>query len=333
MDQQTKISVIKRVKAKNFLLFPAVVLAAVLAGCSSGPLKPLSVNDEVSGEKALSGAPLFVAHGASTGNESLNSMRAIRTTLARDDYDGIEVDVVLTGDSIPVLAHDPWLSPDHCRRKDGKPFQTVLIRDVYYEELIRLFECRFDSASSEHLAYHELTSLAELLEVASGFAGKTLYLDLKIHQNKTLPADEYAAEIHQELIASGIENPIFIEVPEISHLKKIKQEFSERKVTTVLSYPAFYAGEDWDKVGALSAISTAVSSEEPLNAAQKSGADMIMSPTVVMSYKSVRKLHDASVLYGTFLVSDKDSMKDACNHGADLIITDIAPGAGCGEIK
>lgn len=293
----------------------------ILAGCSSSPVKPL--DSEVASLKSR----LYLAHGASAGDAPLNSLQAIEATLKRSDYDGIEIDIVLAGDSVPLLAHDPWISQENCRRYDGQAFEPVYIRDVYSSELNELFECHFpagNSGASEKASdYHPLVTLAEALAVAVNYPEKTIYLDLKIQEGATLDVEEYGAEIFLALTEQEIENPVFIEVPEKHQVERIKSSLEDFNARIALSYPAFYAGEDWDYIGAMAAIRTFFFAENPVDAAQESNVDVLISPTIVMSHFSVEKLHQSQVLFGTFLVDDAESLKSACDHGADIIITDI----------
>ncbi len=302
-------------------------LSLMLAGCSLSPVKPLD------SEVANLQSRLFLAHGGSAGDAPLNSLQAIEATLQRDDYDGIEIDIVLAGDSVPLLAHDPWISEKNCRRYDGQAFEPVYIRDVYSDELNELFECHFPAgksgAAEKTSEYHPLVTLAEALSVAANHPEKTIYLDLKIQDGVTLGVEEYGAEIFLALTEQEIENPVFIEVPEKYQVEEIKNSLEDFNARIALSYPAFYAGEDWDYIGAMAAIRTFFFAENPVDAAQESNADVLIGPTIVMSHSSVEKLHQSQVLFGTFLVDDAESLKSACNHGADIIITDIPVGQRC----
>lgn len=298
---------------------------ALLAGCSGIPVEPLKPNIANLNNR------LFLAHGASSGSESMNSLDAIRATLQRDDYDGIEIDIILTGDGIPVLAHDPWLKDDTCRRNDGQSFEPVFLRNVLYSELSERFVCRFPAVDGKSDDYHSLVTLADALGLVKNYPDKTLYLDLKIQENFTLDVEQYALEVFQVLMKEQIENPVFIEVPEVEQLKTIKDIFGEYNAHFVISYPAFYAGENWYYIGALAIIRTLLIADKPVDIARKSSADVLMSPTIVMTHRSVDKLHEQSVLYGTFLVDDSESLNAACDHGAYIIITDISPGDRCGQ--
>ena len=118
-------------------------------------------------------------------------------------------------------------------------------------------------------------------------------------------------------------------MPEKYQVEEIKNSLEDFNARIALSYPAFYAGEDWDYIGAMAAIRTFFFAENPVDAAQESNADVLIGPTIVMSHSSVEKLHQSQVLFGTFLVDDAESLKSACNHGADIIITDIPVGQRC----
>jgi glycerophosphoryl diester phosphodiesterase len=315
------------VLARMINRYIVLALCACFSACSFAPLQPLPLEKVNSKNASVKKPPVFLAHGASSGAEPLNSMAAIKATLANPDYDGIEIDLVLTGDSIPILAHDPWINEDSCRRKDGEPFEQVLIKDIAFDELTRVFECRFLSAKNQTAAgeYHSLISLSEAFDFAKNHPNKILYLDLKIQEKMTQPAVEYAAEIYHQLVAAEIGNRIFIEVPEPAQIHILEAQFGDYQITKVLSYPAFYAGENWNEVGAWSALKTFVFPSRPLTKVMDSGADMLMSPTVVMSYSSIKKLHHERVLFGTFLVETPKALSIAIDHGADVIITDITP--------
>lgn len=315
------------VLARMINRYIVLALCACLSACSFAPLQPLPLENTNSKNTSAKRAPVFLAHGASSGSEPLNSMAAIKATLGNPHYDGIEVDLVLTGDSIPVLAHDPWINEDSCRRKDGAPFEQFLIKDIAFDELTRVFECRFLSANhpADDGQYYSLVSLSEVLHFVRHYPDDILYLDLKIQEDMTQPAIEYVAEIYHQLIAVEISNPIFIEVPESAQIQILESQFSDYEITKVLSYPAFYAGENWNKVGAWSALKTFVFPSRPLSTVTDAGADMLMSPTVVMSYSSIKKLHRERVLFGTFFVDTPKAFSIAIDHGADVIITDISP--------
>src|SRR5262245_57215457 len=97
---------------KSPLTLAAIAAVILAAGC--GALAP-------------PGDPLVVAHRSGAGNWPENSRTAVRGAVAAG-YGGIEFDLVLTSDRIPVLSHDAALNPQLCTRADG----TALGADPVY---------------------------------------------------------------------------------------------------------------------------------------------------------------------------------------------------------
>lgn len=82
------------------------------------------------------GRPLKIAHRGGTGLWPENTMGAFERAIA-DGADGIELDVHLSKDGVPVVHHDEALKPSIARGPDGewltKP--TPLIKELTFEEL------------------------------------------------------------------------------------------------------------------------------------------------------------------------------------------------------
>ena len=306
----------------------------LLSACSVISVQPTSYDNRET--------PLILAHGASSDGLPYNSLSALTHTLKNPAYDGIELDVVLTADSVPVVAHDPWLSPEICRRFDRQPFEKIMISETLFDELTADYECRhlpeFASDKKHTIlpdgGYHALPSLHEALATLSDRS--VVYLDLKIQSEITLPASEYGAEIVNLLLELSLSNPLFIEAPEVDDMRAIKSEFAQAysgespralPIHWVLSYPAFYAGENWNRVRANAAIKTQFHRARPRELAQHASADVVMSPMSVMSTAAIEELHEHQIGFGTFLIGDQKSLQRACDHGAAVMIVDIEPPA------
>lgn len=82
------------------------------------------------------GRPLKIAHRGGTGLWPENTLGAFERAIA-DGAEGIELDVHLSKDGVPVVHHDEALKPAIARGPDGswvsKP--TPLIKDLTFEEL------------------------------------------------------------------------------------------------------------------------------------------------------------------------------------------------------
>jgi glycerophosphoryl diester phosphodiesterase len=53
----------------------------------------------------------------------------------------LETDTVLTADGVPVLSHDPHLTPGKCRRADGKPHAGALVKELEVAAIQSTYIC------------------------------------------------------------------------------------------------------------------------------------------------------------------------------------------------
>ena len=78
---------------------------------------------------------LLIGHRGARGLFPENTMDGFRRTLALG-VDGIEIDVAITTDGVPVVSHDPALNPDITRLNgEWLPARGPLIRDLRADEL------------------------------------------------------------------------------------------------------------------------------------------------------------------------------------------------------
>lgn len=133
-------------------------------------------------------APLRIAGACGAGAWPENSLEAARRCLAAP-VDGIEVDVHLTADRVPVLHHDYALNPDATRR-DGHWIDppAPLLKDLTAAELARYDVGRTRAGSPAALAHPEreqwdgtrIPTLAALLAMLASRAERPLlYVEIK----------------------------------------------------------------------------------------------------------------------------------------------------------
>ena len=78
---------------------------------------------------------LLIGHRGARGLFPENTMDGFRRALALG-VDGIEIDVAITADGVPVVSHDPALNPDITRLNgEWLPARGPLIRDLRADEL------------------------------------------------------------------------------------------------------------------------------------------------------------------------------------------------------
>lgn len=161
-------------------------------------------------------APLQEAHRAGAGYWPANSRTAVEGAIAAE-FEGIEVDLVLTLDGEAVLSHDPFLEPEHCTDHRGEPIaERIRIDEVRLSTLQRAWRCGGEpdeAFPNAEVGAESLLSLDELLLLLEGAnAGMRVHLDLKVEEGWTPPAEAwlepvldrwYAAELPQSLVVSA----------------------------------------------------------------------------------------------------------------------------------
>ncbi len=136
------------------------------------------------------GRPLKIAHRGGTGLWPENTMGAFERAIA-DGAEGIELDVHLSKDGVPVVHHDEALKPSIARGRNGewitKP--TPLIKDLTFEELQAFDIGRLKPGAGYSARYPEQTpldgeripSLEAVIDLVKAKAGSdfVVYTELK----------------------------------------------------------------------------------------------------------------------------------------------------------
>ncbi|HEY8207377.1 MAG TPA: glycerophosphodiester phosphodiesterase family protein [Myxococcaceae bacterium] len=178
------------------------------------PLALITLLSSGCGALAPPGNPLVVAHRSGAGNWPENSRTAVRNAVAAG-YEGIEFDLGLTKDRIPVISHNVALNPVLCAHADGTPLGTtpVYIKDLTLQELRSGFLCGGladpDNPSAQVIADIHLT-LDELIGEVSARPDLLLHFDVKFEPEKTLDATAFADEILGRWSAAGLPNPWYM---------------------------------------------------------------------------------------------------------------------------
>ena len=229
---------------QQLLLFMAVVFG--LAACQLSNIGP--------SEPKLQNPALVIAHRAGGGQWPQNSRTAVLNCIERAQagapekrIDGMEMDIALTRDGIPVLSHDPWVHTTLCTTASGEPIrERVLIRDKTLEELQSQYLC--GGVRDPHFPRVEpkaetIMTLEEVLQALKKAPQMMLYLDIKIDGDLTAGAEDYAQAIAKLWEAAGLPNRLYIEGPSAASLAAYRSAIKTDFVP-VLSYPAFSVMEN-----------------------------------------------------------------------------------------
>lgn len=286
---------------------------------------------------ALDHRPLVFAHRGGSGQWPQNSRTALHNTIAAG-YAGVEVDIVLTADGVPVLSHDPWVHDRLCRHASGRPLgEQVLIKDVPLATLLSDYRCggvRDEDFPDATPVEETIATLDEVLALLAGAPVVALYLDVKIDGDLTAPPAAYADAIFRRWRAAALPNPLYVEGPDPESLAAFRAAAGDgadpaSPFTAVLSYPAFSAEQSPTLTGLLARWRNKLDQTDPLARARAAHADAIAAPTAVLTWHSARQLLDAGVGVILFTPNTRQALDHYCGWPATGLITDYPQLGGC----
>lgn len=235
--------------------------------------------------------PLIIGHRGASAVAPENTLAAFREAVAVG-ADGIEFDVRLTRDGVPVVIHDRDL-----RRTGGLPHR---IADVTWSELAKV---DVGSWFSQSFANESVPSLAELFTLFQS-NDSTLYLEMKCDS----PA-EYAplAEACCRLIAEhGLKERVMIECFQLPALRVVREIDSEIK-TVALFEPSLSP--------------SLLSDQSIINNARDVGAIALALHHRLARRSLVQKARAALLHIAVWTVDDPSWIERARTLGIDALIT------------
>lgn len=289
--------------------------AALLAGCGFIPAET---------------PPLIEAHRAAAGNWPENSRTAVTQSVARN-YPGIEFDLVLTKDLVPVLAHDTWLHHELCTQADGSEIpadQQVFIQDLTLAELHAGYRCGGkadpEQPDAQVVADTHLT-LDELLGIVASDEDMTLHFDIKWHPTQTPPATDFVREIFGRVRARNLQNPWYASSNEEAFIRVAADD----EVPTSLTWPKFPEGSD----STLTALSNELLAQfglgDPLAIAKRSGATGLLLQYRVTDRRLVEAAKAEGMAVQLWTLNSESVLEAYCSFPADALITDFPERAPC----
>jgi len=273
--------------------------------------------------------PVIVAHRASASLWPENSRTAIHGSIERG-FPGIEFDVTLTRDEVPVLAHDPWLSETLCTTADGAPLSgRVFIQDLTLEELQQGYRCggvpNPDMPGAEVVA-DTLMTLDEALDALVAAPEMLVHVDLKCEPDLTPSAEAFAEQIMGRWEARGLPNPMYVD----SGLPAVLDAFRARgPVTTSLSWPWFPAGVSPTRIVLDHELITRLGADNWVHAAKRAKADGVVIPYQMADEHLIRMAHHEGLKVQVFSPNTEELLEYFCDWPMDVLITDFPQEAPC----
>lgn len=126
--------------------------------------------------------PLIIAHRGSSAIAPENTLAAFRQAI-KDGADGLEFDVQLAKDDVPVVFHDPTL---HRMTKSRKRISSLTFSELQNANVGAWFNRKYPAAASEEFNGETISTLTEIFEFLRDYQGR-IYVELKCRE-KQIPA-------------------------------------------------------------------------------------------------------------------------------------------------
>ncbi len=271
--------------------------------------------------------PLVFAHRGLPGRWQ-NSLHGVRRALELG-YRGIEVDVGLTRDGVPVLSHDPWLHPELVRRGDGSPLgdDRVLLKDLSLHELRERyhFAVKHPDHPGEAGLHEGPCTLEAVVRAVGSRPGVALYLDLKLERpdlQLTRSASELAAALAPVLAGLDASHPVWIEAGSVEALGCLRSALEDRPERLLLSYPRFDADENdvLEVLGA--ALSQRLGPRRPAREAVAAEAQGVVLHWGTTTRAVIDHAHADGVPAVVFGVDDQEGLDEALSWPLAGVIVD-----------
>lgn len=278
------------------------------------------------------GNPLVVAHRMGAGLWPENSRTALHGAIERG-FPGIEVDVVLTKDLVPILSHDPWMSREFCTRADGTELaegERLYIRDYTEAELQSGFLCG-GIPQAEHpnalVRADNHVTFAELLDALKAAPQMTVQLDIKYEPEFTTDAPTYAKVILDRWKAAALPNPVYASanLPEV--LREFKAEMPQMETTLI--WPRFTADTSNVSTALSNELTTRLGFQDLVNRIEDAQADGAGVAWQVADRETIEALKDQGFKVQLWTVNTAPKQDAFCKWPADVLITDYPEDVPC----
>lgn len=243
--------------------------------------------------------PLIIGHRGASAIAPENTMAAFRKAI-ESGADGIEFDVRLSGDGVPVIIHD-----DTLRRTASRPERVA---DLSAEELQKIdvgsWFSRAHFLSNADFCEETIPTLQQLLDESSQ-NDALLYLELKC---TPVEISRLVSSTCELLATNSISERVIVECFDLSAIEEVKRKASELK-TAALFEPK------------LSDPTSLISGQTLIERAKAVGADEIALHYRLANKKTVASAKDAGLRVVVWTVDAPKWISQSLECGIDALIT------------
>jgi len=276
--------------------------------------------------------PLELAFRGGAGLWPENSRVAIDNSLAMQ-FDGLELDVAVTADEVPVFHRAPTLTPGVCESITGLEFSPdeVVIADLAYADLEDLYRCG-GTATADYpdaaTAQDTITPMEWLMEgLADGNSGLMVHLNVPYDEAFSLDRESTARAILDTWFLTDPGNRWYISTNDADLIAALDAHAVSigraGEVTTSLVWP------DADGFGGSASTDLALTLgvADPVAEVRSANADGVVLTAGVADREMVRKLHAAGFDVQVWDADGKARTKALERWPVDAVLTAF-PGDG-----
>ena len=273
------------------------------------------------------GDPLYEAHRGAAGLWAQNSRSALVGSIEAG-FDGIEFDVALTSDLVPILSHDSFFHDPFCQNADGSDIvDGPRIDSVTLEEAQTEFLCggKVDEEFPDADVFAEPPmSFDELLEVLDGNPDVLVHIDVKYEPGLTPDADVFAEQVMSRWVAADLPNPWYVSANTVEGMQAFEAwgDANNLDVPTMLIWPTFPPGESTTVIGLKAEFGTSAGVVDMVRAIRDSGADGIAATHRIIDRRQVEEVVKNGYDVSLWTVNDPDLMETYHSWPLLSIITD-----------
>jgi glycerophosphoryl diester phosphodiesterase len=281
------------------------------------------------------GNPLVEAHRGGAAYFPRDSASAIRNVVAQG-FPGVELDVVLTADEVPVLSHDQWLDQTLCTYADGRPLPQgkaarIFVRDVTLDELRSGFVCggvRDETEPDAELVAEPIMTFDELIAEVRQAPSMVVHIDDKYEPGMTAGPERLAEQILGHWRAAAPPNPWYVsaDLPEaIAALE------ARGPVETSLGWPHVPADEQDQQylIGLKAELGGLTGLDTLASLARDAGADGVAIAYQLADRAQIEVARHAGLKVRLWTLDSKKLLETYCRWPVDSVITDMPKAAPC----
>ena len=269
---------------------------------------------------------LFQGHRGARGLAPENTIPSFKIAL-ENGVQGLEFDVVLTGENQFLVSHEPYFSHEFCSKPNG---EAILRKERLNHNIYRMdYETikKYDCGKRGHIRYSEQQPIPAIKPLLKHFFEEIE----KYVSGNNMKKPFYTLEIKSDAAWYGFMQPLpfkmvalFIkEITEYSFYNKIKNRLMIESFDVTILNELHKQTQNTDidfEIGFL--VENKLSMEENL-------AKLDFSPSVYVPYyrlltkKKIEDLHERGLKVFTWTVNDTEEMQKLVDWGVDSIITDF----------